>query len=71
MNWQLLLKIGEQLIPFTQTAVADAEAIGRVIAAIRSAGFQEDTDALNAAITDDERREAISRAIAANTPPQG
>lgn len=71
MNWQLLLKIGEQFVPFTQTALADAEAIGRVIAALRAAGFQEDTDALNAAITDDDRREAISRAIAANTPPQG
>ena len=56
LNWTVILQFLGQVVPFT-------------IAALRGAGFQEDTDALNAVIADDERREALSRAIANATPP--
>lgn len=69
LNWTVILQFLGQVVPFTIAAETEAEAIGRAIAALRGAGFQEDTNALNAAIADDERREAISRAIADATLP--
>lgn len=68
-TFQILLSIGGALIPFVTQARSEAEAIGAAVKALKDAGFQADTDALNAAILDDEKREAISRAIADEPPP--
>lgn len=69
MNWQVLLKIGTQIVPIVTTVEGDVEAVLTVIRALKAAGYQADTDALNASIADDDVREAISRAIADAPPP--
>ena len=67
-TFQVILQIGGALIPFITQATSAIAAEAAAVQALQAAGFAADTDALNAAILDDERREAISRAIAAGTP---
>jgi uncharacterized protein YqgV (UPF0045/DUF77 family) len=64
MNWQILLQIGSQVVPILTTVEGDIAAVVAVVNALRGAGYQADTDALTAAIADDDVRAAISKAIA-------